>query len=409
MAKKTNKLTTLQVKKTSTYGFYPDGNGLYLQVSKTGSKSWVFRYELNGKDRRQGLGSVTDLSLNEARIAAGESRRLRLEGKDPIDEKKKIAAAARVISAKEMTFKTCATTFIDSHKAGWTNEKHINQWTNTLTTYAYPTIGHLPVRDVDISLIMRILEPIWLTKTETATRVRQRIENILDWAKAREFRAGENPARWRGHLDMLLPKPTKIQKVKHFDAMPYIDVPAYFAELKKKHRISAKALAFIMLTATRSNETRSARWSEININEAMWTIPEERMKAKREHKVPLSEECLQLLREAKEFKVSDFIFPSDDGKTGISSAALQKLLRETQATATIHGFRSSFRDWCAEMTNYDSNLAEFSLAHQLNNATVAAYLRTKMVDKRRKLMNAWSSYCSENKEMGAVIPINKQA
>jgi len=409
MTKTTNKLTSLQVKKISAYGFYPDGNGLYLQVSKTGTKSWVFRYEVNGKGRKQGLGSATDLSLSEARLAASESRRLRLNGKDPIDEKKKSIATARLKSAKDTTFKTCATSFIDSHKSGWTNKKHIDQWTNTLTTYAYPVIGELPVQDVDVNLTMKILEPIWYTKTETATRVRQRIENILDWAKAREFRTGENPARWRGHLDMLLPKPTKIQKVKHFNAMPYIETPAYFVELRKRDILSAKALAFIILTATRSNETRSARWSEIDIDGAMWTIPEERMKAKKEHIVPLSPECLQILEEAKAFKINDFVFPGDNKKTGISSAALQRLLRETQSEATIHGFRSSFRDWCAEMTNYDSKLAEFALAHQLSDATEAAYLRSKMVDKRRKLMNAWSSYCKENKKTGTVTPINKQA
>ena len=409
MASNTNKLTAIQVRKLTSPGFYPDGRGLYLQIGKAGKKAWVYRYKIDGKERRQGLGSSIDVSLSDARAAASESRKLRLENKDPIDEKNKKKTESHLASAKTTTFKECAISFIDSHKSGWTNKKHIDQWTNTLTTYAYPIIGDLSVQDVDTSLTMKVLEPIWATKTETATRVRQRIENILDWAKAREFRMGENPARWRGHLDMLLPNPAKIQKVKHFSAMPYMETPAYFTELRKRNILSAKALAFIILTATRSNETRSARWSEIDIDGAMWTIPEDRMKAKREHKVPLSPECLQILEEAKAFKINDFVFPGDNKKTGISSAALQRLLRETQSEATIHGFRSSFRDWCAEMTNYDSKLAEFALAHQLSDATEAAYLRSKMVDKRRKLMDAWSRYCKENKKMGTVTPINKQA
>lgn len=409
MASNANKLTAIQVRKLKSPGFYPDGRGLYLQIGKTGKKAWVYRYKINGKERRQGLGSAIDVSLSDARATASESRKLRLEDKDPINEKNKKITESQLASARTMTFKECAVSFIDSHKSGWTNKKHIDQWTNTLTTYAYPVIGELSVQDVDVNLTMKILEPIWYTKTETATRVRQRIENILDWAKAREFRTGENPARWRGHLDMLLPKPTKIQKVKHFNAMPYIETPAYFVELRKKDILSAKALAFIILTATRSNETRSARWNEIDIDDAMWTIPEDRMKAKREHKVPLSPECLQILEEAKRFKINDFVFPGKNKRTGLSSASLQRLLRETQPEATIHGFRSSFRDWCAEMTNYDSKLAEFALAHQLSDATEAAYLRSKMVDKRRKLMDAWSNYCKENKKMGTVTPINKQA
>jgi len=409
MAKKTNKLTSLQAKKISAYGFYPDGNGLYLQVSRSGAKSWVFRYESNGKGRKQGLGSATDLTLNEARVAASESRKLRLHGKDPIDEKKRIIAAAKMKEARTITFKACAALYIDSHKAGWSNSKHINQWTNTLTTYAYPVIGHLPVQDVDVLLVMKVLEPIWTTKTETATRVRQRIENILDWAKVRDYRSGENPARWRGHLNMLLPHPSKLQKVKHFNAMPFAEVPVYFTDLRKIKTVSAMALSFLILTATRSNETRSATWDEIDFDNAVWTIPESRMKAKIEHSVSLSEECLQILEEAKTYKTNNYIFPSENKKTGITSAALQRLLRKTQPEATMHGFRSSFRDWCAEMTNHENKVAEFSLAHQLKDTTEAAYLRTKMPEKRRRLMNDWSKYCVTEKQESSVIFLKTRA
>jgi integrase len=408
MAKNIHRLKALQIKHLTDPGWYPDGRGLYLQVSKTGTKSWVYRYEIDGQERRQGLGSLLDVSLEEARKAASNSRQLRTSGIDPIDHKHQLQESRQLEAAKGMTFKECATSYIDSHKAGWKNSKHESQWRNTLETYAYPSIGSLPIQIVDVGLVMQILEPIWYEKTETASRVRQRIENVLDWAKARGYRTGENPALWRGHLDKLLPKRAKVQKVKHLNAMPYAELPEYFIELRKRETLAAKALAFAILTATRSNEAREARWSEIDVKKGIWIIPEARMKAGREHRVPLTPECMSILKVIKPDKTNDFVFPGLGKDTSISDAALLKSLKQTHPTLTVHGFRSSFRDWCAEMTNYPRELAEAALAHALKDQTEAAYQRGDMFDKRRKLMYSWADYCLTGKKTSKkVAPINK--
>ena len=409
MAQNINRLKALKVKQLKEPGWYPDGRGLYLQVSSTGSKSWVYRYEMNGKERRQGLGSFLDVSLEEARKTAGDCRQLRTNGIDPIDHKRKLETNRRLEAAKGVTFKECATSYIDSHKAGWKNSKHESQWRNTLETYAYPVMGKLSVQDIDVGLIMKVLEPIWFTKTETASRVRQRIENVLDWAKVRNYRTGENPAQWKGHLDKLLPKRTKVQKVKHHNAMPYVDLPEYFRSLRKVDTLASKALAFTILTATRSNEAREAAWSEIDLKAEIWTIPDERMKAGRMHRVPLTKECLAILKEAKKLKVNDYVFPGLRKDKPITDAALLKQLKQTHPTLTVHGFRSSFRDWCAEMANYPRELAEAALAHTLKDQTEAAYQRGDMFAKRRKLMGAWATYCTKGKKTADVVPINKTA
>ena len=409
MAKNVNRLKALQVKQLKEPGWYPDGRGLYLQVSNTGTKSWVYRYEKDGKERRHGLGSFLDVSLENARNAADHSRQLRRNGIDPIDHNRKLETNRLLETAKGVTFKECAIAYIDSHKAGWKNSKHESQWSNTLETYAYPFVGKLSVQDIDVGLVMNVLEPIWFTKTETASRVRQRIENILDWAKVRNYRTGENPAQWKGHLDKLLPKRTKVQKVKHHNAMPYADLPDYFRKLRKVDTLASKALAFAILTATRSNEARESKWSEIDLKAGIWTIPDERMKAGRMHRVPLTNECLAILKETELLKVNDFVFPGLRKDKSITDAALLKQLKLTHPTLTVHGFRSSFRDWCAEMTNYPRELAESALAHTLKDQTEAAYQRGDMFEKRRKLMDAWATYCTKGKKTADVVPIHKQA
>ena len=296
-----------------------------------------------------------------------------------------------------------------SKKSGWKNRKHESQWTNTLETYAYPFIGDISVQKIDVGLVMQVIEPIWHKKTETASRVRQRIEKVLDWAKVRQYRTGDNPAQWRGHIENLLPKRSKVQKVQHFKAMPYVDVPDYFKTLRKVKTITAKALAFTIMTATRNNEVREAMWHEIDIDSGVWTIPEERMKADKEHRVPLTQECLNILEEAKKFKVDDYVFPGLCKNRPLSNQALLKLLKTEHPTLTVHGFRSSFRDWCAEMTAYPREVAEAALAHTLTNATEAAYQRGDIFDKRRKLMDAWSDYCLTDNTTGNVVPIKKGA
>lgn len=409
MAKNIHRLTAIKVQKLSDAGWYPDGQGLYLQVSKSTSKSWVYRYEKGGKERRHGLGPYPTVSLEGARKAADECRKLRQKGLDPIDYKREREATRKLEKAKGITFKECALAYIDSHKAGWKSRKHESQWTNTLTTYAFPIIGDLSVQDIDTGLVMNVLEPIWFEKTETATRVRQRIESILDWAKVRNYRTGENPALWRGHLDKLLPKRSKVQRVQHFPALPYTDLPDYFRSLRKVNTIAAKTLAFTILTATRSNEARQAKWSEIDLQAGVWIVPEERMKAGRAHRVPLTQECLAILEEMKPFTVDDHVFPGLSKGKSISDAAVLKQLKQTHPALTVHGFRSSFRDWCAEMTNYPSELAEASLAHTIKDATQAAYERGDKFEKRQKLMEAWTNYCLKGQKGSDVVPIKKQA
>ena len=415
MAKKIHRLKALIVQKLSKTGWYPDGQGLYLQVSPSGSKSWCYRYEKASKERRHGLGSYPTIKLEAARKAADLCRKLRTDGHDPIEFKRQQELDKKLKAAKGITFKECALKYIDSHKAGWKNKKHKQQWENTLETYAYPVIGDLSVQTIDVGLVMNILEPIWFTKTETASRVRSRIENILDWAKVRKYRVGENPALWRGHLDKLLPKRTKVQKVKHFAAMPYPELPDYFRKLQKVDTISSKALTLAILTATRSNETRGAKWGEIDLKKGIWIISEERMKAGREHRVPLTPECIKILESLKPSKVDNdtLVFPSlrntKNTNKPISDASILNELKNKHPTLTVHGFRSTFRDWCAEMTNYPSELAEATLAHIIKDATQAAYERGDKFEKRRKLMDAWSAYCMKGKKTSDVIPIKKKA
>ena len=410
MAKTINRLSAIKVNKINKAGWYADGAGLYLQVSKTGSKSWVYRYEIAGKERRHGLGrySPTDNSLIDARIAAGECRKLRRQGIDPIEYKHQQNAAQRLKDAKAITFKECALAYIDTQKSGWKNPKHEMYWRNTLDTYAYPVIGELPVQQVDTGLVLKVIEPLWYTKTETASRVRQRIENILDWAKFRGYREGENPALWRGHLSIELPKRSKVKKVKHFPSMPYIEAPAYFQELRQVNTVAAKALAFTILTATRATEARECRWSEIDIKCRVWTIPPERMKGDEKHRIPLTDEALKILKEIDGYD-DEFLFPGLKHGQSISEATVRKLLRKTHDGLTVHGFRSSFRDWCAEMTFYPREVAEAALAHSLSNATEAAYQRGDLFAKRSKLMEAWSNYCLTDNQASEVVPINKTA
>ncbi len=406
MARQINKLKALVVRQIKESGWYADGLGLYLQVSPSLSKSWVYRYEVGGKERRHGLGSYPTFSLEDAREAAKVCRRLRKDGHDPIDYRKNERALRALEKAKGMTFSDCVDKYITSHKPSWKSAKHAQQWENTLKTYAKPVIGELPVQNIDVGLVLQVLEPIWQEKTETATRVRQRMESVLDWATARGYRSGENPARWKGHLDKLLPKRSKVQKIKHHEAMPYADVSDYYLRIREKETIAARALAFIVLTATRSSEAREASWSEIDMVEGVWVIPPERMKGGRTHRVPLTPECLSILEKVKPLNRDGMVFPGMKKGQAISSAALHKYFKGQHPNLTVHGFRSSFRDWCAEMTNYPRELAESALAHALRDKTEAAYQRGDLLERRRKLMEAWAVYCTQSKN-GEVLPINR--
>jgi integrase len=389
------KLSAPRIAKLSKPGRYGDGNGLYLQISNWKTKSWCLRYQLAGRSREMGLGSVADISLKDAREKARAVRGQLIDGDDPIDARKAKRQALRAERAKRVTFKEAAAKYIASHKAGCRSAKHADQWTATLVTYAYPVIGNLGVADIDTGHITRILEPIWGAKTDTASRIRGRIENILDWAKARHFRQGDNPARWKGHMENLLPAKAKVSKVRHQPAMSFSDVPTFMDELKRRESISARALEFTILTAARTNESIGAKWEELDLKAGIWTVPGERMKAGREHRVPLSTRAIAILAKLPREKGSLFVFPGGKARKPLSNMGMLQLLRGMRGKdITVHGFRSSFRDWAGEATNYPRELAEAALGHVLGDKAEAAYRRGDALEKRRKLMEAWARYCA---------------
>ncbi len=388
-----NKLSALSVNKATKAGLYGDGAGLWLQITKTGGKSWLFRYMQQGKAHEMGLGAVNTISLAEAREKARACRQMLMEGKNPLLEKQRMKREQLLAQASHMTFAECATQYIANHKAGWKNAKHLSQWEATLSTYAFPVMGELSVADIDTALVLKSLEPIWTTKTETATRLRSRIELILDWARVRGFRNGENPARWRGHLDKILPKPSKVAKKEHHAALPYAEIQCFMAELKQREGITVRALEFAILTAARTGEVRGATWDEIDMKQAMWIIPAARMKAGNEHRVPLSSHAMQILKEMHATKQSTFIFPSVKAGKPLSDMAMIMILRRMGLEAVTHGFRSTFRDWAAEMTSYPSEVAEMALAHVVSNKVEAAYRRGDLLAKRHRLMQDWADYC----------------
>lgn len=390
-----NRLTALSASRQNKAGLYCDGGGLYLQVTKAGVRSWLFRYMRNGKARGMGLGPLHTISLAEARSRAMDCRRKLLDGIDPLDERHAHVASRKAKEATSLTFDQCATKYIAAHRSGWKNAKHASQWENTLETYVAPVFGKLPVDSIDTGLVMSVLEGIWTTKTETATRVRSRIESVLDWATARSYRTGENPARWKGHLDHLLPHRSKIRKVKHHAALPYGESAEFIKTLRSMNNASARAFEFLILTATRTSETLGARKSEIDLVTGVWTIPAERMKVPKEHRVPLSSEALRLVSPIirDEADGSEFVFKGAKPGTHLSNTALLQLLKRIQRTdLTAHGFRSTFRDWARETTDYPREVAEAALAHTISDKTEAAYARGDLFDKRKTMMEHWSQF-----------------
>jgi integrase len=406
MARTIGKLTALAVSQAKRRGYYGDGGGLFLQVSAGGSKSWVFRYKVDGKLREMGLGPVHTVGLADARQKALNCRKARLDGRDPIDERRASRMAAKLDAAKAMTFQACAERYIAAHKAGWRNPKHAAQWPATLGTYVYPVFGSLPVQAVDVGLVLKAIEPIWTTKPETAGRVRGRIESVLDWATARGYRRGENPARWRGHLENLLPKKGKVRRVEHHAALPYAELAAFMTALRQQEGVAACALEFAILTAARTGEVIGARWEEINLAEKLWTIPAKRMKAGKEHRVPLSDAALAILEELAKVREADFVFPGGRHGRPISNMAMLMTLRRMgRGDLTAHGFRSSFRDWAAERTTFPAEVAEMALAHTLSDKVEAAYRRGDLFQKRRQLAEAWAKFCTAAPAAGQVVPI----
>ncbi len=388
-----NKLTPAKINSLSKPGLYADGLGLYLQIANGGSKSWIFRYMRHGKAKKMGLGSVHIVPLKDARQKVIDLQRELLEGVDPRDRRNRAREQARIAEAKQMTFEQCADAYITAHRPGWRNVKHGKQWESTLRTYAYPHFGSLPVADIDLAMVMNALRPIWTEKTETASRVRGRIEAILDWATVNGYRSGENPARWKGHLEHALPAPQKVAKVKHHAALPYADVAEFVSDLREREGVSARALEFAILTAARSGEVIGAQWHEIDLDNALWTIPAERMKSAKEHRVPLSDRAVEILRSLPRERENVFVFIGPR-KSGLSNMALGMTLRRmNRADITVHGFRSTFRDWVAEQTSYANEVAEMALAHTVGDKVEAAYRRGDLFEKRRRIMSDWARFC----------------
>lgn len=402
-------LTAKQVEKQSTPGRYGDGGGLYLQVLPTGAKTWVFRFMLNRRAREMGLGGVTTFSLSEARERARTARQLLADGIDPIEAKREDALERRMADASIITFDKAAERYIDAHAPGWRNDKHRQQWENTLATYATPIIGDLPVSRVDTAQVLRVLQPIWTAKAETASRLRGRIESILDWARVQGYREGENPARWKGHLDMTLPARTKVAKVVHHAALPWREIGALIREIRAQPGTSARAVEFIILTACRTSEAFNAEWREFDLSEKTWTIPAERMKAHKEHIVPLSDDAISILSEMRSQSDSPYVFPGRKDKPLSNMAGLQLLKRMGRADLTVHGFRSTFRDWAGESTAHPREVIEHALAHQLRDKAEAAYQRGTLFEKRRVLMADWAVYCDTVPASADVVPIRGAA
>jgi integrase len=413
MARLIERLNALEVRRATKRGLYPDGAGLYLQVTRTGARSWIFRYMAKGEPRAMGLGPLHTIGLSEARVLAREARRLRLDGIDPIEHRRKARAAADLEVGRGLTFAVAVDAYIKANKAGWRNDKHADQWKNTLATYAEPHMGKLGVAQIETPHVVAVLEPIWAAKAETASRLRGRIENVLDWATAHGYRVGDNPARWRGHLDKILPAKAKVRAIKHHAALPFADMPDFMKRLAGVGGVAARALEFTILTVARTGEVIGADWSEFDLDKKIWTVPAGRMKGQKEHRVPLTAPAIAILEamwarwmevEARRWRgrtpgppparPTGPVFVGMLAGKGLSNMSLLKVLKGLKRDdLTTHGFRSTFRDWAAETTDYSGELVEMALAHVIANKVEAAYRRGDLFEKRRALMDDWAKVC----------------
>jgi integrase len=436
-----NRLTAIAVSKATKPGLYHDGHGLYLKVARSRAKSWIFRFMQTRRARKMGLGPTHTITLAEARELALQARKLLQAGVDPIEARIETRKAARIKSqldaAKALTFNQSAEAYISAHRASWRNPKHAAQWPATIATYAEPIIGALPVQAIDTALVMKVLEQdvagvlgrpaaaLWTARPETASRLRGRIESILDWATARGYREGANPARWRGHLDQLLPRRSAVRRRRHQPALPYAQIPAFMAELRAREGVSPLALELVILTAARTDEIIGAPRTEFDLHTKIWTVPADRMKGKREHRVPLSDAAISIIERAPVDGV--YLFPGARAGEPLSDMALLQLIKRMNADATAaarprwidpkqggadivtHGFRSTFRDWGSEITAYPNEMLEIALAHAVSDKTEAAYRRLDMMERRRRLMSDWADYCASTPAQAAarnnVVPM----
>lgn len=403
-------LSDLSVRRLTTPGFHAVGgvSGLHLQVLSSGARTWILRVMVGGKRRDMGLGGYPDVTLSMARERAREAKDKIRRGVDPIAERLALKSALASARGAQITFDQAAAKYIEAMSHEWKNAKHQAQWAATLREYASPVIGSLLVSDIKLTHVEQVLSPIWTTKTETATRVRGRIEAVLNWATVRGYRHGDNPARWKGHLDKLLPRPSKVAKVEHFAALPWQEVGAFMEKLRKRAGTSARAVELAILTATRSNEIRGATWGEFDLDAGLWIVPGDRMKAGKEHRVPLSEDAVTILRALPRLEGQEFVFASPRGGK-LSDMSLTAVLRRMEVPATVHGFRSTFRDWAAEATNYPRDAAEMALAHTVGDKVEAAYRRGDLFEKRRRMMDDWAKFCRQAPITADVVPIRTQA
>lgn len=384
-----------QIKGDLPHGLYHDGGGLYLQNRPHGGRSWLFRFAHDDKPHWMGLGSLAEVSLKQARDLAARYRdELRL-GINPLSKRNRERTAVVAASSRSLTFKSAVDEFLRAKSAQWSSPKHAAQWRSTLETYALPVLGSKPVSEIETTDIMAVLSPIWLEKTETASRVRGRMEKILDWCAVGGYRQGDNPARWRGHLKELLADPVAAKDQRHFAALPYADAPTFITALRTRAGVAALAAEFSILTAARTNMVRGARWSEFDLDAALWTVPAERMKGRknrrRDHRVPLSARAVEILKSAQGLH-AQVVFPIGDGRSLSENAMLALLKRMGRKDITMHGFRSTFRDWAAETTAHPSDVVEMALAHVITNKAEAAYRRGDLLEKRRALMDEWAAY-----------------
>lgn len=407
MPKRTKELSALEVKRLTKPGRHAVGtiSGLLLAVKDSGAKSWILRTVVGGKRRNIGLGSYPEISLADAKERARDAKEKIRQGIDPVEERRATSRALHEQSER-MTFSEAARLCHEKKTSEFKNEKHAKQWISSVHRYAIPVIGDMPVDEIDLPHILQVLEPIWHEKTETATRLRQRLEAILSWATVSGHRSGDNPARWQGHLDAVLPKPNKLKKVNHHAALPWQQISSFMQDLRQREGMGARALEFIILTATRSGEVRLATWEEIDLENKVWTVPGERMKAGQDHTVPLTDDAIKLLKTLPRLEGSSYVFPAPRGGP-LSDMSISTVCKRMKVDAVPHGFRSTFRDWCAENTNFPREVAEMALAHTIESKVEAAYRRGDLFQKRRKLMDAWADYCNkvQAEEKAEVTPI----
>ena len=406
MPKVARELSALEVRRLTKPGLHAVGGatGLHLQVSETGARSWTLRIKIGDKRRDLGLGAFRDVPLAKAREKAREKREAIGKGIDPLAEKRALRARLAAAAAKAVTFDQCAARVVEMKRAEFKSPKHAAQWPTTLATYASPVIGSLPVDEIELGHISEVLNPIWTTKTETATRLRQRIEAVLDYATVHGLRSGPNPATWKGNLDKVLAKPAKLKKVQHHPALPIDEMPAFVAALRQRDGVAARCLEFVVLTACRSGEARGARWSEIDLATKLWTVPPERMKAGKPHRVPLSAQALALLEALPRMAGTDLVFPAPRGGQ-LSDMSLLAVMRRMGVDAVPHGMRSTFRDWCSERTAYPRDVAEMALAHAISDKVEAAYRRGDLMEKRRRMMAEWATFCTIPRPAGEVVAL----